>query len=451
MRILQKQILRCYVLAICTSFFVLATSTGFTQSGGGQKTIGDFLSYYSGASVELDQGFYTDFSPAKLELSIRQISCDNYSQAIESLDNLVSNESTGPLYAKAHYWLGIAHGLMALDYPEQGNSHGSRAIQHFEKSIAVDSTYKNAPEMWRIRGELAGLGYTHDNPSELLEKVEESANQSRNAVDFYYAGVVSRTLAKRAWAHTDTTEMDKRTLSLFSKSLARNPLRYETWAAYLPALFPVGMHDLASVEAEKMYNFFQNLETPLLSDRGPALLYINHSSKRSVESNAEMLDNLRKRFPHFPMPDFEAAMLAIETSASMAPQYFEKFLKDVDNGILKLAPYEAGLYPSAYYKLGFLYEQSSNLQKAMECYDKLAEISPNYSELNLNRGILFKKMAETEKDLERKKELYAKARESLNAQRKFNYKGKSLKRLEEIEKELKSAEKALSSSLNVSK
>jgi len=409
------------------------TDAGMTMD----HTIGDFLEKFSkSAGPEADSPYAA--VPARLEQAVRYIAMDNFTSAAVEMLPIYQASTEGKDKAETAMWMGINYGLQAINYPNTGWESGTSATTYLKEAMHLDPKVIEAPDACRIMAEMVAHGWGNEDPATALKRAEQKAEETRRPMDFYFAGVISRRLSARAWGYSDTTEEDKKTLSLFSKSLAIDANRYEIWSAYLPSLMPAGMHDLATTEAAKMYNHFKNLRTPLLADQGPAVLMINTSSYRTMEGDAATLAEVASKWPDAPMPPFETAMRAIETSPALAMDLFPKLIADFESKKLKPTPREAGYYPSALYKYAFLLQSFDRIDESIEYYKKVKALSPGYAEVNMNIGILLAMKSDKESTGPKKLALLQEALTYVEAQEKLDYRGKAALKANEMRQRLRS-------------
>lgn len=376
--------------------------------------------------------------PASLDKAVRLVAMDNFSSATIELLGRLEAAADDQEKTFAHMWLGLNYGTQAMNFPSTGWKNGTSATAHLREAIKLDPQVFLAPDVARILAEMVAHGWGNEDPATALQRAEQKAEETRRAIDFYFAGVVSRRLAARAWGYSDTTEQDQKTLSLFAKSVAREPARYETWSAYLPAMLPAGMHDLATTEALAMYDHFQNLRTPLLAEQGPAVLQLSVSSFRTIESDHKLLASLAGKWPDAPTPPFEIAMRAIETSPTEAIEIFPKLIQRFESGNLKPMPREAGYYPSALYKHGFLLQSVGRLDESIEIYKKVRELSPEYAEVNLNLAILYAMKADSEATGPQKIQYLEQAMPYVEAQENLDYRGRAALKAGEMRQRMRS-------------
>lgn len=376
--------------------------------------------------------------PPELADAVSMIAMDNFTSATQVLHDKVSSASDDTAKATALMWLGIAYGSQAITYPSSGWETGTSSTAYLKQAIAIDPHVIEAPDVARILAEMVAHGWATEDPATALQRAEQKAEETRRPIDFYFAGVISRRLAARAWGYSDTTEQDKKTLSLLAKSVARDPGRYETWSAYLPALMPTGMHDMATTEARLMYDHFSNLRTPLLAEQGPTVLKLSTSSFRTPEGDRELLDSVATRWPDAPMPPFEIAMRAIETSQALALELFPKLIQRFESGDIKPLPREAGYYPSALYKHAFLLQSIGKMDEAIAEYKKVRELSPGYAEVNLNIGILLAMKSDETSTGPKKLALLEEALPFVEQQEKLDYRGKAALKAGEMRQRLRS-------------
>lgn len=400
-----------------------------------QQSLGDLLPKEIPVGPDMDAP-YADVPPA-FEKAVRLIAVDNFTSATPELLAMY-NKAEGNDKARAAMWLGIAYGTQALNYPNSGWEQGTSASTYLREAMQIDPRVIQAPDACRIMAEMVAHGWGNEDPATALKRAEEKAEETRRPMDFYFAGVISQRLSARAWGYSDTSEQDKKTLSLYAKSLARDPGRYETWSAYLPSLFPVGMHDLATTEAKKMYDHFKNLRTPLLNDQGPAVLYVNSSSYRTMAGDAAHFDAVGKQWPDAPVAPFEMAMRAIESTPTLAMEMFPQMLADFESGKLKPRPREAGYYVSALYKYAFLLQDKGETEKSIEYYKKVRDLSPSYAEVNMNIGILYTRLSEKETTGLKKLALLEEALRYVQEQEKWDYRGKAALKANEARMRLRS-------------
>ncbi len=376
--------------------------------------------------------------PPEFDEAVRLSAMDNFSSATVQLLKLLQSADSDTEKVQAHMWLGLNYGSQAIAYPNTGWKYGTSATAHLREAIQKDPQVFLAPDVARILAEMVAHGWGNEDPATALQRAEQKAEETRRANDFYFAGVISRRLAQRAWGYADTTEQDQKTLSLFAKAVARDPSRYESWSAYLPAMLPAHMHDLATTEAISMYQHFENLRTPLLAEQGPAVLKLSVSSYRTIESDQKVLDSVAAKWPDAPMPPFEAAMRAIETSPALAMELFPQLISRFESGELKPLPREAGYYPSALYKYAFLLQSMEQIDESIEVYKKVRELSPGYAEVNMNIAILYTLKAEQETTGPEKIKWLEMALPYIEAQEDLDYRGRAALRAGELRQRLRS-------------
>ncbi len=381
--------------------------------------------------------FYAAVPPA-LEVAVRDLSMDNFTSAAAAFLTEYNKHPGGKERAQAAMWLGITYGMQAINYPTSGWGNGTSSTTYLKEAMRLDPTVIEAPDAARILAEMVAHGWATEDPATALQRAEQKAEETRRPIDFYFAGVISRRLAQRAWGYSDTTEQDKKTLSLFAKSIARDPSRYETWSAYLPALMPAGMHDLATSEAKRMHEHFKNLRTPLLADQGPALLLISVSSYRTMQQDADLLKAVADKWPAAPMPPFETAMRAIESTVPLALELFPKLISGFESGDIKPLPREAGYYPSTLYKYAFLLSTAGQTTDSLKYYHKVRELSPDYAEVNMNIAVLLAQQSDKTTTGPEKLALLQESLKYAELQEKLDYRGKAALKANEMARRLRS-------------
>jgi tetratricopeptide (TPR) repeat protein len=436
MQVLQKLIVGCTIFAF--TFALQAQSAGPPPPAVLQQN--GLARFLEGTEKPVGPEAEVPYAavPPELDGAVRMTAMDNFSSATAELQKLLPAAADNAAKVRINIWLGLAYGSQAISYPSTGWQNGTSATAHLKKAIELDPQAILAPDVARILAEMVAHGWASEDPATALQRAEQKAEETRRAIDFYFAGVISRRLSARAWGYSDTTEQDQKTLALFAKSIAREPARYETWSAYLPALLPAGMHDLATTEGQAMFSHFSNLRTPLLNDQGPAALMLSVSSYRTTEQDRKVLDEVARKWPDAPMPPFEIAMRAIETSPSLAMELFPKLIQRFESGDIKPLPREAGYYPSTLYKYAFLLQSVGQVDKSIEYYKKVREISPGYAELNLNIAILLAQQSDKETTGPKKLELLERALPYAEAQEKLDYRGKAALKAGEIRQRLRS-------------
>ncbi len=413
------------------------------------QTLGDFLTTRTPMQTPHIPGFFSEIPPA-LEPAVRRLAEDNHSSATAELLAQLAITEDKRARARVLMWLGIALGQQAIDYPTMGWTSGTSATEYLKQAIELDAEVYRAPDAARVLAEMLANGWAGEDPTDALTRYEKKAEQTRDAVDFYVAGIISRRLSAKAWTYSDTTEQDKRTLMNLSRAVAREPGRYETWTVYLRALMPVGLHDLATTEAYKMYDHFKALRTPLLADQGPAMLLLSTSSFRTMQQDQALLDGLERQYPDRPFAPFEKAMRAIETTAPEALVLFPNFIQKVKDGVIKLEPREQGYLSSAYYKLAFLKQQFDDLPGSLQDYLTVKEISPTYAEVNMNLAVIKGQMSEQETTGPLKAQLLREAIQHAAEQERHDFRGRSALKAQELRLKLRQmlrdVEKAMSAS-----
>jgi hypothetical protein len=286
-------------------------------------------------------------------------------------------------------------------------------------------------------GDLVGNGWAEEDPTTALDKYERKAEQTRNAVDFYFAGVISKRLSARAWSYKDTTQEDRRSMANFAKAVGRDPSRYESWNMYLRSLMPVGMHDLATTEANKMYPYFKGLRSPVLGDQGPAALLMQTASYRTMKMDEDLLAEIKQRRPDDPYPYFENAMRAIETTAPDALRLFPEFIDKVASGAIKLLPREDGYLVSAHYKLAFLKQQLGDLAGSLESYNNVRSLSENYAEVHINMAVVQAQLSEAETTGPKKLAMLKEAEKCAERQEKQDFRGRATVKSNELRQKIR--------------
>ncbi len=388
------------------------------------------------AGPDIDS-FYAPVPP-DLDASVRFLAMDNFTSAAAALQTEYQKYPDGKDRARVAMWLGINYGMQAISYPSSGWENGTSATTFLKEAMRIDPTVFEAPDVARVLAEMVAHGWASEDPATALQRAEQKAEETRRPLDFYFAGVISRRLAQRAWGYSDTTEQDKKTLSLFAKSIARDPSRYESWSAYLPALMPAGMHDLATSEAKRMYQHFGNLRTPLFGDQGPAVMSMSVSSYRTMEEDAALLKAVTDKWPDAPMPPFETAMRAIETTIPLAMELFPKLIQRFESGDIKPLPREAGYYPSALYKYAFLLSTVDQTTESLTYFHKVRDLSPSYAEVNMNIAVLLAQQSDKLTTGPAKLALLEESLKYAAKQEKLDYKGKSALKANEMARRLRS-------------
>ena len=406
------------------------------------RTLGDFLTTAPPLTSSQIPGYYAEI-PANLEAGVRLFSMDNYTSAISFFETELKKTQDPKEQARIEMWLGLVHGQRAVDYPSAGWQYGTTGSRVLRSAIAKDPAVFEAPDVARVLADLVANGWTEEDPTAALDKYERKAEQTRSAIDFYFAGVIARRLSQRAWSYSDTSLEDRRAMSSFAKAVGRNPGRYESWTAYLRALMPVGMHDLATTEAKKMYPYFKILRTPVLGDQGPAALLMQTASYRTMKQDEELLEEIKKARPDDPYPYFENAMRAIETTAPDALKLFPDFIDRVASGTIKLLPREAGYLPSAYYKLAFIKQQFGDIAGSLKEYRKVAELSENYAEVHMNIAVVLAQLSDAETTGPKKLALLKEAEEHAGIQEKLDFRGRSALKSNELRQKLRQLGRAV--------
>ncbi|MGI8907591.1 MAG: tetratricopeptide repeat protein [Candidatus Sumerlaeaceae bacterium] len=411
-----------------------------------QRTLGDFLTTASPLTVSFIPGFYTEV-PVSLDSAVRRIAEENYTSAVAELLPQSTKLTDTRERARVLMWLGLSYGSQAIDYPNTGWQFGTTATAYLKQAIAADPEVFQAPDVARVLAEMVAHGWADEDPTAAVAKYEQKAEQTRKSVDFFFAGVISRRMSARAWSYSDTTDQDKRTVANFSKAVALEPLRYENWPAYLRALMPVGLHDLATTEARKMYAYFKALRTPVLGDQGPAALYLQTASYKTMQDDENIIAEVEKRYPDSPFPMFERGMRAIETTATDALKIFPEFIARVKAGKIKLDPREQGYLPSAYYKMAFLQQQFNDIPGALQSYLNLKEISPHYAEVDSNLAVVYAQLSESETTSPKKLQLLQKAVRHASEQEKHDFRGRAALKASEMRQKLRQAARRVEAEL----
>src|SRR5690606_27357704 len=112
-------------------------------------------------------------------------------------------------------------------------------------------------------------------------------------------------------------------------------------------------------------------------------------------------------------------------SPTEALELFPQFIENIKSGALKPLPREAGYYPSALYKYGFLLQSMGELDQAIEVYKQVRELSPGYAELNLNLAILLAQKSDKETTGPLKLQLLQDALPYAEVQEKLDYRGRA--------------------------
>lgn len=400
------------------------------------RTLGDFLTTAPRITQSSVPGFFSEVPP-NLDAAVRLVAEENYTSGIQMLLSELEKTTDPRERARVQMWIGLAYGTQAIDYPSAGWSLGTSATAYLKPAISVAPEVIEAPDVARVMAEMIANGWAEEDPTAALDKYERKAEQSRRSIDFYFAGVISRRMSARAWSYTDTLQQDKRSIANFAKAVALNPVRYENWPSYLRGLMPVGMHDLATTEAYKMYAYFKPLRTPLLGDQGPASVFMQTASYRTMQDDERTIDEVQKLFPDAPYPLFERGMRAIETTPSDALKLFPDFIARVASGQIKLEPREQGYLPSAYYKLGFLQQQLGQVAAARETYAKLKQITPNYAEVDSNLAVVLAQLSEQETTGPKKLELLKEAVGYAADQEKHDFRGRASLKSAELRQRLR--------------
>lgn len=457
--------MRRFALSVLFTSFVtfgcVATSVAQTQAGATiavppktapavpTTTLGDLLSS-TPLSASACNGFY-DQVPANLEQAVRYVAKDNYSSASEILLSELDKAKDPKERARVLMWIGLARGQEAMDNSSAGWALGTSSTQCLREAISLDPAVAEAPDVMRTLAEMVASGWSTEDPNDALKAAMDKAEKSRKSLDFYYAGVMQRRIAQRAWSYSDTTPMDQKAFSLFAKAVACNPERYESWAAYLPSLMPVGMHDLMATETEKMYSHFKALRCPLLREQGPAALHYRCRRSTSMQDDENYLESVAKLRPDDPFPYYQLALGAIETTPSLAVERFNKFLDMAKSGAITFQPRENGYLVSALYKLGFLAVHEQGTTAALAWYEKVKELSPMYAENNLNIAILAAQMAEKETTGPAKVKWLERAIDGARLQEKYNYRERASQKALQVRRRLQMDLRAVNEELATKK
>jgi hypothetical protein len=379
--------------------------------------------------------------PAAIEPAVRALGEERYSSATELLERELKKSSAGPERTKVLMWLGLVHGTHALDYPKQRQDAGTSAAEYLRQAIQIDPLVRQAPDVVRVLAEMMAYGWSgsESDPNSDREAAEKEAEASRNALDFYAAGMMFRRESQRQWAFGDTTELDRRAFSLLAKAVAIEPERYELWAGYLPAMMPVGMHDAMNVESYAMYDHFKALRAPTIGDQGPAALHVRTRTGQTMQDDDDFMADIIKARPDDPYPYFQLALWAIETTPALAVSRFDEFLEKIDKGTIKLLPREQGYKVSALYKLAFLKHSELGAKEGLVRYEKVRAISSTYAEVNGNLAVIHAVLSDEATEKAEKIQLMEKALEYAKVQEALDYRGLTLKKASELRRKMEVA------------
>lgn len=370
-------------------------------------------------------GFYEEI-PKNLEQAVRYIAQENYTSAAILLVPELAAAKDPRERARVLMWLGIMTGQHCLDNPTAGPVTGTSATLYLLQAAKIDPKVLEASDATRILAEMAAHGWGVNTPltPTVVEEAEKRAETSQRALDYFYAGLMSRREAIKQWLYGDTSKLDKRAYKMLSRAVEIEPTRYEFWVQYLTAMMPVGLHEHMTSESARMYEYFRPLRNPLIADPGPGALHLRTRQGYTMADDDKLLNDLIKERPREPFAHFQLALWAIETTPTLAVQGFEKFIADVENGRIEMLPREAGFYPSAVYKLAFLYEEAKGTTESLRLYEKVKSISPSYAEVNGNLATIYARMSE-DATTPTKIALLEKALELAKEQEKYNYRGKA--------------------------
>ena len=136
----------------------------------------------------------------------------------------------------------------------------------------------------------------------------------------------------------------------------------------------------------------------------------------------------RSRMPGAPADIFfELAMWDSNMAAADAEKtkILAAVVRRMEEGEIKTTGYNMKSLVSAYYKLAHAQFQQGLAEEALATYRKLSALSPHYAEIHYNQGVIFKSLAEKEKDPDKKKSLLDRAKQEFELQIKYNWMGKA--------------------------
>lgn len=385
-----------------------------------------------------------------LEEAVGAASVYNYERAEKLCDSVLSMAYDKDLKARAWWLKAVAYANFELQY----------------RTRDLDDKYKEAVEGCRewnpdMLNEIlprfeVSLKY-HTTPGlkgeEFLKQaLEEYENKTEKneAVRNFKLGVVYYALAssEEPGFKEKSEEYNREAMTFFQKAWELWPENYQYAAYYLTLLVhlkkiqeaeTVALNMTEKWKAAPLYSFEQDaynflsivvgFKKPeevekIMGVKNPLMkmtqgLYGPEGARKILEDRARMPEASADIFFDMAMSDANMASSDAEKSRILSG-----LVRRMEEGEIKKTGYSMKSQVSAYYKLAHSQFQQGLAEEALASYRKLAALSSHYAEIHYNQGIIFKSLAEKEKDPEKKKSLLDRAKQEFDLQIKYNWLGK---------------------------
>jgi tetratricopeptide (TPR) repeat protein len=273
------------------------------------------------------------------------------------------------------------------------------------------------------------LSQNPDPEKFIRERYDLYAERSdTDALSAYKTGHVYFTLAQLKDSITEEKlkEYEEKALEFFEKACVLNPESYEYAAYHMTALYNLNrqkeIQDLGKVITQRFS------KAPRFSfEKDPHYFYGIAVSLSDAEKGRKIIGERSKSKDADAWIHLEIAMDNVQKNLpdNQLSQVLGEFIRRVEEKEIIGAGYNTKALASAYYKLAHYQFKQGLAEEALSTYRKLTALSPHYAEIHYNQGIIFKSLAEKEKDPEKKLSLINRAKKEFDLQTQYNWGGTS--------------------------
>ncbi len=355
-------------------------------------------------------------SDNKAETIERMINQLNFTDSIKLSGEYINNSKDNKSLAKGHLLLARALCVKAVEYRDVEARYDG--YQNLKKAFELDPSLKNEPDIARDRANLMIFNQTSDKCDEALEEAQkEITKEPKNPQTYFYKGMLHFILLGNPdYCFTDSMKEKQRksAAELMKKALDIQPERYEYWAYYITVINDIDNHNEAKKMVEKMMK-----EADLSPDKippyttDPDILYSLFIIEK--EANNYIREQAKKK-PEYIELQKSAALSYSDKEPLKSIKMLEELIQKIDKQEIKVPTGRTFHVVSSLYKLAHLYYNNGEKQKALNTYNKLIVLSPNYAETRYNLAIVYLSMAEDEKDNDKKIDLLRKAKSEIEIQ-----------------------------------
>lgn len=362
-----------------------------------------------------------------LDDAVGAASVYNYERAEKLCDCILSVLYDNQLKARAHWIKAVAYSMFELEY--RTNSLEDKLKAEIDRIRDLDPSLLGEI-LARFEISLAfHLSQNTDPEKFLKEKYDLYAEKSdTDAVSAYKIGHVYFTLGqlKDSIPEDKRKEYEEKALESFKKAYELNPDKYEYAAYYMTALYNLNRKKEIQEIGKMITERFPG--APRFSfENDPYYFYGIAVSLSDAEKGGEIIEERAKSPDADAWIHLEIAMNNVRKNLpeQQLSQILGEFIRRVEEKEIIGTGYNMRALASAYYKLAHYQLKQGLAEEALSTYRKLTALSPHYAEIHYNQGIIFKSLAEKEKDPEKKLSLMNRAKKEMELQTQYNWGGRA--------------------------